>query len=303
MLRGRHPPPHSGGPHDPYSCHRPGHHIVARHHLRRRDDARGHGARGISPALPAVGLGRTRPLGPVVHHRRRLPRGDREGGAGGRRHRRHRHHQPARDDAGLGPRHRPAHPQRHRLAGPPHRRDLPRPRRSRRDGDGKDRAAARPLFLGHESQVDPRPCRRRPRPCRGRRAGLRHRRHLADLEADRWGRPCHRCHQRLPHHALRHPQGPVEQHDLRSARHPHGDAARGEGLRRRFRHGPRRSVRARNPDPRRRGRPAGGHPGAGLLHPRHAEIDLWHGMLRAAQHRRRARRLDLAPSDDHRLPA
>ena len=36
----------------------------------------------------------------------------------------HRHHQPARDHARLGPRDRQADPQRHRLAGPPHRATL-----------------------------------------------------------------------------------------------------------------------------------------------------------------------------------
>ena len=36
----------------------------------------------------------------------------------------HRHHQSARDHGPLGPRHRHADPQRHRLAGPPHRRPL-----------------------------------------------------------------------------------------------------------------------------------------------------------------------------------
>ena len=40
------------------------------------------------------------------------------------RHRGDRHHQPARDHDRLGPRHRQADPQRHRLAGPPHRRRL-----------------------------------------------------------------------------------------------------------------------------------------------------------------------------------
>jgi glycerol kinase len=40
------------------------------------------------------------------------------------RHRRHRDHQPARNHACLGPQDRQAHSQRHRLAGPPHRRFL-----------------------------------------------------------------------------------------------------------------------------------------------------------------------------------
>ena len=49
-------------------------------------------------------------------------------GAGhlGTRYRRRRHHQPARDLPGLGPAHGQAHPSRHRLAGPAHRRHVPR---------------------------------------------------------------------------------------------------------------------------------------------------------------------------------
>ena len=52
-----------------------------------------------------------------AHRRRR---------AAGRRHRRRRHHQPARDLPRLGPAHGQAHPPRHRLAGPAHRRHVPR---------------------------------------------------------------------------------------------------------------------------------------------------------------------------------
>jgi glycerol kinase len=62
----------------------------------------------------------------LVHRRRHGAGRDREGG-GCNLHRRHRHHQPARDDPDLGPQDRPAHPPRHRLAGPPHRRHLRRP--------------------------------------------------------------------------------------------------------------------------------------------------------------------------------
>ena len=57
------------------------------------------------------------------------PRGDRGRAGQGRPdrqgHRRRRHHQPAGDRAGLGPHHRRAGLQRDRLAGHPHRRDLP----------------------------------------------------------------------------------------------------------------------------------------------------------------------------------
>ena len=44
-----------------------------------------------------------------------------------------------------------------------------------------------------------------------------------------------------------------------------------------------------DPHPRHRRRPAGGDGRAGLLQARHDEIDLRHRLLRAAQHRRRAR--------------
>ena len=63
------------------------------------------------------------------HADRRRDRGARAGAAAPARHRRHRHHQSARDDGRLGPRDRRADLQRHRLAGPPHRRLL-RPARS-----------------------------------------------------------------------------------------------------------------------------------------------------------------------------
>ena len=58
-------------------------------------------------------------------------------GASGTRYRRHRHHQSARDDAVVGPRHRPAGPSRHRLAGPAHRRPAAR---------GSKRTAMKPCF-------------------------------------------------------------------------------------------------------------------------------------------------------------
>ncbi len=51
-------------------------------------------------------------------------RGDGQGRRGRQGHRRHRHHQPARDHDRLGSRQRQADPQRHRLAGPAHRRRL-----------------------------------------------------------------------------------------------------------------------------------------------------------------------------------
>jgi hypothetical protein len=84
---------------------------------------------------------------------------------------------------------------------------------------------------------------------------------------------------------------------------PDGDAARGARLRRRFRDDARRSVRAGNPDPGRRGRPAGGDHRAGLFRARHDEIDLWHGLFCRSEHRRDGRHLDQQAAHDHRLPA
>ncbi len=50
----------------------------------------------------------------------------------------------------------------------------------------KDRAAARPLFLGHQDRLDSRPCERRTPPGGAWRTRLRHGRQLPHLAADRW---------------------------------------------------------------------------------------------------------------------
>ena len=84
---------------------------------------------------------------------------------------------------------------------------------------------------------------------------------------------------------------------------PMADAARGARLRRRLRRHPRRSLRPRDPDPRRRRRPAGGDGRPGVFRARHAEIDLRHRLLRAAQHRRHAGHQPQPPARHHRLPA
>ena len=46
------------------------------------------------------------------------------------------------------------------------------------------------------------------------------------------------------------------------------------------------ALRRRDPDPRHRRRPACGDPRPGLLCAGHAEVDLWHRLLRRAEHRR-----------------
>ena len=268
--------------------HRPRHHLEPGDRLRRAHGGGGHGAGGVSAALPAVGLGRARPGRHLVDDRRGLPRRDRAGGdrprgAGGDRH-----HQPARDDAGLGPRHRRAARPGDRLAGPPHQRALRRAGggRARADGHRAHRAAARPLLLRHQAEVAARHPRGRARAGAAGRPAVRHRRQLADLEADRRQGACDRRDERRADPALRHPRGRLGPGHLRAPRRADGDAAGGARLGGRLRDGARRPLRPRGADPRRRRRPAGGDRRPGLLRARDAEGDLRHRLLRGAQHRR-----------------
>ncbi len=82
---------------------------------------------------------------------------------------------------------------------------------------------------------------------------------------------------------------------------PMADAARGAGLRCGFRRDAGRPVWARDSDPRRRGRPAGGDHRAGLLQPGHDEIDLRDGVFCPAEHGRQAGRKPVAAAGDHCL--
>ena len=109
----------------PYPRHRPGHDVVAGHRLRREAAVGRSGPGGVPAAFSRAPAGssttrRRSGRACVATCRAAIAQGRHHG----RRHRRHRHHQPARDDAGLGPRDRQADPPRHRLAGPPHRRAL-----------------------------------------------------------------------------------------------------------------------------------------------------------------------------------
>ena len=79
------------------------------------------GAERVHADLPEARLGRARPAGDLGHADRRGDRGARPRTGAAARHRGDRHHEPARDHDRLGPRDRPAGPQRHRLAGSPHR--------------------------------------------------------------------------------------------------------------------------------------------------------------------------------------
>ena len=147
-----------------------------------------HRAAGIHADLSAARLGRARPDGDLGTASSATAREVlAKAGHHGRGHRRHRHHQPARDHRALGPRDRPAGAPRHRLAGPP-RRPICARLRERRHGrhhPRQDRPGDRRLLLGHQAALAARQRARRARRGRARRAGLRHRRQLADLAAHR----------------------------------------------------------------------------------------------------------------------
>ena len=144
---------------------------------------------------------------------------------------------------------------------------------------------------------------RRAREGAGGQAALRHGGQLPDLEAHRRREPCHRRDQRLPHDALRHPQGALVELDLASFwTSP-------------WRCCPRCAIAPSDfgvtrPDLFGReipilgvaGRPAGRDHRAGLLPAGHAEIDLRNGMFRAAQHRVEAGAVGEPSADHHRLP-
>ena len=111
---------------------------------------------------------------------------------------------------------------RHRLAGPPHRRQLRRTQeRGPRARDlGQDRPDPRPLFLGHQDRLAARPRARRARARRARRAGVRHRRLLSVVAAHRRQGARDRRHQRLAHDAVQHPTGEWDDELLKILRVP-----------------------------------------------------------------------------------
>ena len=99
-----------------------------------------------------------------------------------------------------------ARAQRHRLAGHPYVRALPRTRRRGRAGPlpGHHRASAGQLLLRSQGRLAAGQRTGAAQPGRAGRDRLRHHRLLADLESHRrYGRrrPCHRCDQRFAHHA------------------------------------------------------------------------------------------------------
>ena len=149
-------------------------------------------AAGAAPDLSGAGLGRARSGGDLGERasrpcarrwrRRASPRKDVAGD---------RHHQPARDHDRLGPRHRQADPQRHRLAGPAHRgrlrarcaRPATRRRSRRRPGCCSIRISPRTKIAWLLDNVDGR--------ARGGASGparVRHGRHVPAVAADRRAR-------------------------------------------------------------------------------------------------------------------
>ena len=98
--------------------------------------------------------------------------------------------------------------QRHRLAGPPHRRRLRSPPRvrSRRPDSQKDRPRRRRVFFRHETRVDSRQRARCPGEGAERRTRVRHDRLVARVESHRRPPARHRSEQCLPHDALQHSQ-------------------------------------------------------------------------------------------------
>ena len=196
--------------------------------------------------------------------------------------RRHRHHQPARDDARLGPPHRQADPQRHRLAGPAHRRHLRAPprRRRREGGHGKDRAGARPLFLRHQDRLDARQ--------RGRRARAAEAGHLAFGTVDTfliWRLTGGRVHATDATNASRTLLYDIHRNDwddelLKLLDVPRAMLPEVKDSADDFGTTEPALLGARDRHPRRCRRPAGGDRRPGLLRAGHGEVDLRHRLLR-----------------------
>ena len=112
---------------------------------------------------------------------------------------------------------------RHRLAGHAHRSHRQRSRIEAPADLRTDGPAARHLLLGHEAAVDSRERRRRQGCSRTRRRGIRHDRHVDDLEPDgrrRRRNSCDRRHQREPHAAHGSPHARLGRRAARAVRDP-----------------------------------------------------------------------------------
>ena len=163
----------------------------------------------------------------------------------------------------------------------------------------------RSLFLGDQDRLAPGQRAGRARGGRARRARLRHHRQLPAVAADRRQGACDRRHQRLAHHAVRHPPQDWDAELLRAFRRAARAAARGAWTAPPSSAPPTTELLgAAIPIARHRRRPAGGDDRPGLLRARHDQEHLRHRLLRAAEHRRASRsRSKNRLLDDRRLPA
>ena len=208
--------------------------------------------------------------------------------------RRDRHHQPARDHDRLGPRDRP----------PIHNAIV---WQDRRTAD----ACAALRQAGHEPAIAERTgllldpyfsatkiawlldhVEGAREAAAGGPARLRHRRQLSALAADRRQGARDRRHQCRAHAAVRHPRRTAGTRTVRAVRRARRAAAGGARLRRRFRHdspdlfgGPIRILGIA-------GDQQAATVGQGCFTPGMMKVDLRHRLLRAAQHRRRAGRVE-----------
>ena len=123
--------------------------------------------------------------------------------------------------------------QRDRLAGPAHRRLLRSAEAGRARGPHPraHRPGHRRLLLRQQGRVDSRQRPRRARAGRGRRAGVRHDRQLAGLEAHERRDPRHRRDQRVAHDALQHPHAAVGRRPAEAAARAGQHAAARSGRR------------------------------------------------------------------------
>ena len=233
--------------HGPRPSHRPGHDLEPGDRLRRAPGARRQRRRRSSRSTSRSRAGSS--TTPTTSGRRPPPSAAPRSSAPASRparHRRDRHHQPARDDAGLGPRDRPAARARHRLAGPPHRRrSAPScaPPATRRWSPSAPGCCSTPTSPAPSSSG-----------CSTPTTGARERARRGELlfgTVDSWliwkltgGRVArHRRHQRRADAALQHPRRRLGPRHLRAPRRADGDAAGGARLRRRLRRDPRRPLR------------------------------------------------------------
>ena len=220
--------------------HRSGHDLDARHRLRCGAQAARQRAAGTAADLSGARPGRARSGGNLGGDGRDRARGHGQSRPDRQRRRRHRHHQPARNHGHLGPRHRQADPQRHRLAGPAHRRRLATRLRARRP-----RAATSPPRPACCS-IPISPPARSPGCSTTSTARARRREagRLAFGTIDSFllwrltggKRSCDRRHQCRAHAAARHRQRPMGRGSVPAVRRADVAAAAGARLRRRFRH-------------------------------------------------------------------